>query len=94
MNTSACAPRVDDHGPDHDHDLAAHAVLTALLAAHPAQRSSDELVRELTDHPDDFGERDRIENATRDLVGAGLAHRHGNFIFATRAAVRFDELWG
>ena len=92
MGTSACHARIDD--PEHDHDVAAHAVLTALLAAHPAHRSTDELVRELTGRPDDFGERDRIENAIRDVVGAGLAHRHGDFMFATRAAVRFDELWG
>jgi hypothetical protein len=36
--------------------------------------------------------RDVVENAIRDLVGAGPAHRHGAFVFATRAAVRFDEL--
>ena len=82
-----------DGDPEHDHDLAAHAVLTALLTAYPAQRSTDELVRELTGDPEDFAERDRIENAIRDLVGSGLAHRHGAFVFAARAAVRFDELW-
>ena len=68
------------------------AVLATLLDAHPAQLSVDELARELTDRPDEFGPRDAIDNALRDLVGAGLAHRHGAFVFATRAAVRFDEL--
>jgi len=82
-----------DGDPERDHDLAAHAVLTALLNAHPAQRSTDELVRELSADPEAFADRDRIENAIRDVVGAGLAHRHGRFIFAARAAVRFDELW-
>jgi hypothetical protein len=68
------------------------AILALLLDAHPAQWSMDEMLREMTDQPSDFAVRDRIENAIRDLVGAGLAHRHGAFVFATRAAVRFDEL--
>jgi hypothetical protein len=91
MAAHACD--LHDGDPEHDHDLASHAVLTALLNAHPAQRSTDELIRELTVNPEDFAERDRIENAIRDLVGAGLVHRHGPFVFAARAAVRFDELW-
>jgi hypothetical protein len=73
-------------------DRDAAATLTALLLAHPGQRSTDELIRELAEDLDRFAERDRIENAIRDLVRAGLAHRHGRFVFATRAAARFDEL--
>ena len=75
-----------------DHDQVQQAALAILLDAHPAQLSVNELVRELTDRPDEFGPRDAIDNAVRDLVGAGLVHRHGAFVFATRAAVRFDEL--
>jgi hypothetical protein len=78
--------------PGREDDLAQQAVLAILLDAHPAQRTTDEIVRELTDRPDEFGERDRISNAIRDLAGAGLLHRHGPFVFATRAAVRFAEL--
>jgi hypothetical protein len=77
---------------DREEDLAQQAVLAILLDAHPAQRTTEEVARELTDRPDEFGERDRIDNAIRDLVGAGLLHRHGQFVFATRAAVRFAEL--
>jgi hypothetical protein len=88
MPARAC----DSEPPDHDDDLAQQAVLTILLDAHPAQRSTDELVREVTDRPDDFAERDRVANAIRDLVRAGLVHRNGPFLFLTRAAVRFDEL--
>jgi hypothetical protein len=73
-------------------DLAEQAVLAILLDAHPAQRSVEEVVREMTDRPDEFAPRDTVLNAIRDLVGAGLVHRHGAFVFATRAAVRFDEL--
>jgi hypothetical protein len=37
-------------------------------------------------------ERERIENAIWDLFGVGLLHLNGTFVFATLAAVRFDEL--
>jgi hypothetical protein len=76
----------------HEDDLLESALLAIILDAHPAQRSEDELVRELSTDADDFARRDAVENAIRDLVAAGLAHRHGRFLFATRAAVRFDEL--
>jgi hypothetical protein len=49
-------------------------------------------VRGLTDRPDDFAPRDRVNNAVRDLAAAGLVHRHGAFVFASRAAVRLEEL--
>jgi hypothetical protein len=78
--------------PRHEEDQAQQAVLTVLLDAHPAQRSTDEIVRELAEDPGEFAARDRIENAIRDLVGAGLLHRHGPFVFATHAAVRLNEL--
>ena len=58
----------------------------------PRSSPLDEVVRELTDRPDDFAPRDRVNNAVRDLVAAGLVHRHGAFVFASRAAVRFEEL--
>jgi hypothetical protein len=82
----------------HDEDVAQQSVLAVLLDAHPGQRSVDEVVLELCGgrdalgERDEFGERDLVENAIRELVGAGLLHRHGAFLFATRAAVRFDEL--
>jgi len=88
MSANACGTGP----PSHEEDLAQQAILAIMLDAHPAQRSIDEIVRELTDRPDEFGERDRIENAIRDLVGAGLLHRHGPFVFATHAAVRLNEL--
>ena len=75
-----------------DDDRLQQAILAVLLEEHPAQRSVEEIVRELTDRPEDFAARDAIDNALRDLVAAGLLHRHGNFLFATRAAVRFDQL--
>jgi hypothetical protein len=73
-------------------DALQEAVLGLLLLAHPGQRSVEEIVREATERPDEFAARDAVLNAIRDLAGAGLAHRRGAFVFATRAAVRFDEL--
>jgi hypothetical protein len=78
--------------PMDDHDVAEQAVLCLLLDAHPALRSVDEIVRELTDDSRQFADRDRIENAIRELVRAGLAQREGRFVLAARAAVRADEL--
>jgi hypothetical protein len=75
-----------------EHDRLQGTVLAVVLDAHPAQLSVAELVRELTEDPDDFGPRDAVHNAVRELVGAGLLHRHDAFVFATRAAVRFSEL--
>jgi hypothetical protein len=84
-----CCP---DARPTSDQVKAEQAVLALLLDTHPALLSLDEIVRELTDRPDEFGPRDRVNNAVRDLVAAGLVHRHGAFAFASRAAVRFEEL--
>ena len=90
----ACVLNRGCDGPSRvtEQDKTEQAVLALLLHAHPAQRSIDEVVRELSDGPDEFAARDAIHNAVRDLVGAGLLHRNGQFVFATRAAVRFDEL--
>lgn len=78
--------------PARDDEKAQQAILALLLDAYPAQLSVDEVLRQMTDRPDEFGPRDQVDNAIRDLVAAGLLHRHGRFVFAARAAIRFDEL--
>jgi hypothetical protein len=78
-------------GPSED-DQVQQAILSLMVGIYPAQLSMEELVREMTDQPHDFAGRDRIEIAVRALTGAGLLHAHGQFLFATRAAVRADEL--
>jgi hypothetical protein len=70
------------------------AVLQQLLFLHPAQLSFEELLRELAGGADDFGERDAVERAVRDLAAAGLLHLNGELIVPSRAALRFDELLG
>jgi hypothetical protein len=68
------------------------AVLQQLLDLHPVQVTAAELVREVGGEQAGFAERDAIERAIRDLGGAGLLHRSGDFVMATRAALRFNEL--
>ena len=68
------------------------AVVEAVVDLHPIQLTIDELIRELTDTPDDFASRDRIETAAQQLARAGLLHRHGQFLLPTRALIRAIEL--
>lgn len=71
------------------------AVLRFLLDPRPVPLTLDEVMTEFIGLDDGtFSQRDRIRNATRDLVCAGLAHRHGEFVLPSRAAVRFGELAG
>ena len=67
-------------------DVLEHGLLHLVLERHPAQLHLDEVVRELAE------QRFLVDDALAALVGAGLLHRHGDFVTATRAAVRFDEL--
>jgi hypothetical protein len=69
-------------------------VLRELLLLHPVQMTVGELIRDVAGDPDDFVERDAIERAVRDLARAGLLHRNGDFAIPSRAALRFDELFG
>lgn len=78
--------------PDERDENVQGAVLMHLLHAYPAQLTATELLHELTETPNDFGSRDRIQRATRDLVAVGLLHRNGEFVVPSRAAVHFHEL--
>ncbi|HSS03851.1 MAG TPA: hypothetical protein VLK89_01520 [Solirubrobacterales bacterium] len=86
---------MDDIRHPADDDAAIEAVvLCQLLAIHPGQLTLGELVREIATAADDFGQRDAIERAVRDLDAVGLLHRNGELILPSRAARRFDELLG
>jgi Fe2+ or Zn2+ uptake regulation protein len=69
------------------------AVLRLLVALHPTQLTFDELVREMTGESTDFAETDAVQRAVRQLAAAGLAHRHGDAVLPSRAALRFAELF-
>jgi hypothetical protein len=80
--------------PSTERDDAAvqRAVLAFVLAAHPTRLTISDLARELCERPEDFAAGDALERAVRDLVGAGLLHRHDAFVLPTRAALHFDRL--
>jgi hypothetical protein len=69
-----------------------HGILAFLLGEHPAQLTFAEVERVFNasrqKRPDDA-----IERAVRELVGAGLFHRHGDFVIPTQAALYFAWLW-
>jgi hypothetical protein len=67
-------------------DRAERAALDLLLTSGgPGLWSMAELARAL-------GCEVRAADAVAGLAAAGLVHRHGDFVFATRAAVRADAL--
>jgi hypothetical protein len=70
------------------------AVLQHVLYLHPTQISFDEVLREIAADPADFGERDAVECAVRNLGAAGLLRRADEMVLPTLAALRFDELLG
>lgn len=69
-------------------------VLRQLLALHPVQLTLGELVREIAGESGTFALKDGVERAVRELAAAGLAHRSGDVVLPSRAALRFDELLG
>jgi hypothetical protein len=67
-------------------------VLVHVALTYPTHLRLSDLIRELTDDPDNFGERDRIEGATRDLIRVGLLFRSDGLVLPTRAALRAYEV--
>jgi hypothetical protein len=66
------------------------AVLHHVLALHPAPLTLEDILRELG--AEDFGKRDAIERAVRDLAACGLLRRSEALVLPSHAALRFDEL--
>jgi len=62
-------------------------VLRHVLDERPTVFRLCDLVREIARDPDDFGERDGVEQAVRDLTKVGLLYRHGECVLPTPAAV-------
>ncbi len=68
-------------------------LLQRVLDLHPTHVTAAELVRDLAGEDADFGARDAVERAIRELIGAGLLHRtEDGLVMPTRAAVHFGEL--
>lgn len=70
------------------------AVLRHLLALYPVQLTHKELEREIAGEEVDFALVDAVERAVSELTAAGLAHRNGEVVLPSRAALRLDELLG
>ncbi|HEX3736975.1 MAG TPA: hypothetical protein VHV53_05475 [Solirubrobacterales bacterium] len=71
------------------------ALLQRVLDLHPTRVTVKELIRDLAGEDADFGARDGIERAIRELAGAGLLRRSDEgFVTPTRAAVHFAALLG
>ena len=78
--------------PAEREDQVEHAVLMLLLDHHPAHLTEEDIVHEIADDPDTFGDRDEVLVAIRGLTRAQLVHRAGKFFFATYPAARFAGL--
>lgn len=59
------------------------AVLRHVVEVHPATLRLSDLIRELSES-DEFGERDRIERAVRELLKGGLLFRCEEAVLPTR----------
>jgi hypothetical protein len=87
MQVQPILPRPGDEAPKIE-----AAVLMLALALHPSQLTFDELVREIDVGRGRPGASAIIDQAIDGLAASGLLHRHGDFLLATRAAVRCDQL--
>jgi hypothetical protein len=85
--------------PAHQDRLTQAAVLTHVVALHPAPVTASELMKEIGTDAEDFPARDSVERAIRDLAAVGLLHRHDflrrpdALVLPSRAALTAHELW-
>jgi hypothetical protein len=63
------------------------AVLRHVLSWQPTILRLCDLIRDLARDPREFGHRDGVEEAVRDLTKVGLLHRQGECVLPTPAAV-------
>jgi hypothetical protein len=63
------------------------AVLRHVLNWQPTILRLCDLIRELARDPREFGHRDGVREAVRDLIKVGLLHRQGECVLPTPAAV-------
>jgi hypothetical protein len=63
------------------------AVLRHVLTEQPTILRLCDLIRELARNPREFGDRDAVKRAVRELIKVGLLHRQGECILPTPAAV-------
>jgi hypothetical protein len=78
---------------DHEDGKLQHSLLVHVLTEYPILFTTSELVSELAVDPNEFGWRDAVERAIRDLARVRLLRRCGPLVLPTRAAMYFDRLW-
>lgn len=66
-------------------DFYEQAVLRHILGWQPTILRMDDLIREVAKDPDDFGDRDAVNRAVRELIKVGLLHRQGECVLPTPA---------
>ena len=66
--------------------------LMHVLHRHPTLLTIPDLVREITSASGDFGEKDSVERAVRDLTGVGLLHCTNGLAMPSPAALRFLKI--
>lgn len=69
------------------------ALLFHVMTLYPTPLTEEDLIRELAGDPEDFGKRDAVAQAIRDLVRVGLLHSQGGFVVPSRAALYAAELF-
>jgi hypothetical protein len=84
----------DPPSPARQDQIVEGAVLTLILALHPAQLTIPELVIQMDADGEDFARKDAVERAVRELTRDGLLHCDGQRLWPTHAALRFDALLG
>jgi hypothetical protein len=82
----------ETHSPSAQDTTIEAAILRQLLALHPVHLTVGELSREIGGAAGGFAQADAVERAVRELATAGLAHRNGEVVIPSRAALRLDEL--
>jgi hypothetical protein len=80
MHSQATSARLED-------DSYEEAVLRHIFDWEPTILRLCDLVREVSRDPSDFGDRDAVARAVRDLTKVGLLHRQGECVLPTPMAV-------
>ncbi|HWY18446.1 MAG TPA: hypothetical protein VNY27_07010 [Solirubrobacteraceae bacterium] len=81
-------PETQPIPPDDPEAQAEWAILNLLIDSEQQRpRSVEEIIRERGNRIDALDAIDRLHSA-------GLIHRNGEFVFATRAAIRFSQIVG
>lgn len=82
----------DSLDPPAEVEQTAQSVLAILTGHYPALLSFDEVVSEYAGLQDRTRARLMVMDGLAALMASGLAHQLDGFVFASRAAVRADQL--